>query len=149
MTPTQHPVAIEHLPPFVTAPGETDVLFIVVALIVLLMVIGVGVFYFKLHALPEQLAHKGQKIQFEIVAVLGLLSLFTHNHSFWIAGLLLAIVPLPDFLTPMTSMSRSLDRLAQGSPDVAAPPPPAAPAPVGAHPAPAPAAPDSSAPHGS
>ena len=26
-----HPVAIHHLPPFVTAPGETDVLFVVMA----------------------------------------------------------------------------------------------------------------------
>ena len=43
------------------------------------------------------MAHKSQKLQFEIVAVLGLLALFTHIHLFWIAGLLLALVDLPDF----------------------------------------------------
>jgi hypothetical protein len=44
---------------------------------------------------PEQVAHKGQKDQFEIVAILGLIA--THMHIFWIAGLLLAFIDLPDF----------------------------------------------------
>ena len=123
MTDSLHPVAIHHLPPFVTAPGETDVLFVVMALFVLLAVIGIGLFYFKLHALPEQLAHRGQKIQFQLVAVLGLLALFTHNHAFWIAGLLLALVPLPDFTTPLGSIARSLERLADGVSSTAVPPP--------------------------
>ena len=110
-----HPAAIQHLPPFVTAPGETDVLFVAMAIFVLLAVIGIGLFYFKLHALPEQMAHRGQKVQFEIVAVLALLALFTHNHAFWIAGLLLALIPLPDFTTPLSSIARSLDRIAGGA----------------------------------
>ena len=109
MAEPQHPAAIHHLPPFVTAPGETDTLFVVVAIFVVLAVIGIGVFYFKLHALPEQMAHRGQKVQFEIVAVLALLALFTHNHAFWIAGLLLALVPLPDFTTP-TVLDRRIAR---------------------------------------
>ena len=134
----QHPVAIEHLPPFDTAPGETDVLFIAVTIFVLAAVVGIGVFYFKLHSLPERMAHRGQKIQFEIVAVLGLISLFTHNHAFWIAGLLLAIVPIPDFTTPLQSIATSLERIARGSgeagpaeppaPDRKSPPPPPPPA---------------------
>jgi len=119
-----HPGAIEHLPPFVTAPGETDILFIVMAIFVLFAVIGIGVFYFKLHALPEQMAHSGQKVQFEIVAVLALLALFTHNHAFWIAGLLLALIPLPDFTTPLSSIAGSLERIA-ASTGAAAPTPPA------------------------
>jgi len=110
-----HPAAIHHLPPFVTAPGETDVLFGAVAIFVVLAVIGIGVFYFKLHALPEQMAHRGQKVQFEIVAVLALLALFTHNHAFWIAGLLLALVPLPDFGTPLSSIAGSPERIAANS----------------------------------
>ena len=110
-----HPEAIPHLPVFITAPGETDVLFVVNAIFVLLAVSGLGVFYFKLHALPEQLAHRGQKIQFQLVAVLGLLALFTHNHAFWIAGLLLALMPLPDFTTPLGSIARSLERLADAA----------------------------------
>ncbi len=107
-----NPLAPHHLPFFVTTPGQTDVLFVAVGILVLLAVIGIGVFYFKLHALPEQMAHRGQKIQFEIVAVLALLALFTHNHAFWIAGLLLALVPLPDFTTPLNSMAGSLGRMA-------------------------------------
>jgi len=100
------------------------VLFVVMTMFVLLAVIGIGIFYFKLHALPEQMAHRGQKVQFELVAVLALLALFTHNHAFWIAGLLLALVPLPDFMTPLSSMARSLERIAAG----AEPPPAAVPA---------------------
>lgn len=85
------------------------------AIFVLLAVIGIGVFYFKLHALPEQLAHGGQKVQFQIVAVLALLALFTHNHAFWIAALLLALVPLPDITTPVSSIADSLRRIADSA----------------------------------
>jgi hypothetical protein len=113
-----HPAAIHHLPPFVTAPGETDILLVAMAIFLLIAVVGIGIFYFKLHALPEQMAHRGQKIQFEIVAVLALLALFTHNHAFWIAGLLLALVPLPDFTTPLSSIATSLERIA-GRPEPA------------------------------
>jgi hypothetical protein len=110
-----HPLATEHYPVFLTAPGDTDVLLVAMAIFIVAAVVGIGVFYFKLHSLPEQMAHRGQKVQFEIVAVLGLLSLFTHNHLFWIAGLLLAFVPLPDFSTPLTSMAQSLGKMAGGS----------------------------------
>jgi hypothetical protein len=115
-----HPLATEHFPVFLTAPGDTDVLLVVMAIFMFSAVVGIGVFYFKLHSLPEQMAHRGQKVQFEIVAVLGLLSLFTHNHLFWIAGLLLAFVPLPDFSTPLTSMAQSLGKMAGGSASPAA-----------------------------
>jgi hypothetical protein len=107
-----HPLATDHLPLFLTPPGETDVMLVAMAVFLVAAVIGVGVFYFKLHALPEQMAHRGQKVQLEIVAVLALISLFTHNHIFWIAGLLLAFVPLPDFSTPLTSMAQSLGKMA-------------------------------------
>jgi hypothetical protein len=110
-----HPLATEHFPMFLTAPGETDVLLVAMAIFLVAAVVGIGVFYFRLHSLPEQMAHRGQKVQFEIVAILGLLSLFTHNHLFWIAGLLLAFVPLPDFSTPLTSMAQSLGKMAGGS----------------------------------
>jgi hypothetical protein len=125
MTEQLHPAATHHLPSFVTAPGETDVLFIVTAVFVLIAVIGIGLLYFKIHALPEQMAHRGQKVQFELVAVLALLALFTHNHAFWVAGLLLAFVPLPDFTTPLISMARSLDRIAGSAEPAAAAPVPA------------------------
>ena len=118
-----HPAASHHyLPPFITAPGETDVLFVMMAFLVLFGVIGIGVFYLKLHALPEHVAHRGQKLQLEIVAVLALISLFTHNHLFWIAGLLLALIPLPDFTTPLTSIADSLSRMAGNAAPPAVPP---------------------------
>jgi hypothetical protein len=72
-------------------------------------VIGIGVLFFTLHSLPERMGHK--KLQFEIVAVLGLLSLFTHNHAFWVAGLLLALIDLPDFTTPLKRMASALEKL--------------------------------------
>ena len=135
MSESLNPAATQHLPPFITGPGQTDVLFIVMAVFVLLAVVGIGIFYFKLHALPEQMAHRGQKVQFELVAVLALLALFTHNHLFWIAGLLLALVPLPDFTTPLRSMARSLDRIADGAePAAPAPLPPQAPVTAGEQP---------------
>lgn len=106
-----HPAAIEHLPVFITAPGQTDYLFVAVAIFLLVMVLVIGNLYFQLHALPERMAHKTSKIQLEIVAVLGLISLFTHNHLFWIAGLLLAFIEFPDFSTPLYSIARSLGKL--------------------------------------
>jgi hypothetical protein len=109
MTPAQHPAASQHLPWFVTAPGETDVLYTITTLVVLGVVLGLGVVFFRLHSLPERWGHK--KLQFEIVAILGLLSLFTHVHAFWVAGLLLALIDIPDFQTPLKRMAASLEKL--------------------------------------
>ena len=58
------------------------------------------------------MAHKSQKLQFEIVAVLGLLALFTHQHIFWVAGLLLAVIDLPDFGTPLRRIAGSVEKIA-------------------------------------
>jgi hypothetical protein len=110
-----HPLATHHLPVFITAPGETDVLFNVMTGVVILAVVLIGVLYFKIHALPEHIAHRTTKIQYEIVAVLGLLSLFTHEHIYWIIGLLLALVELPDFSTPLAGMANSLAKMARGT----------------------------------
>lgn len=123
MAQALHPGATHHLPPFVTAPGEGDALLVFTAIFLLLAVIGIGVFYFKLHALPEQLAHRGQKAQFQLVSVLALVALFTHNHAFWIAALLIAVLPLPDFKTPITSIANSLGRIAANSGPAGRPPP--------------------------
>lgn len=87
-----NPAATGHLPAFITLPGESDWLLLATGGFLILAVIGIGVFYLKLHHLPDHLAHTGQKVQFEIVAVLCLIALFTHNHAFWIAALLLALL---------------------------------------------------------
>ena len=111
MDQTIHPAAIEHLPFFITAPGQTDYLFIAVVIFLLLVVLALGNLYFQLHAFPERRAHRASKAQLEIVAVLALISLFTHNHLYWIAGLLLAFIEFPDFSTPLYSIARSLGKL--------------------------------------
>jgi hypothetical protein len=105
----QHPAASHHLPWFLTAPGDSDILFTITTIIVVAAVLTLGVIFFRLHSLPERLGHK--KLQFEIVAVLGLLSLFTHVHAFWVAGLLLALIDLPDFQTPLGRIATSLEKL--------------------------------------
>jgi hypothetical protein len=115
-----HPLAPHHLPGFITAPGETDVLMVAMGIFLIFAVLAVGNLYLQLHTLPERMAHKSQKLQFEIVAVLGLLALFTHIHLFWIAGLLLALIDLPDFGTPLRSIAGSVEKIADGSPGVAA-----------------------------
>lgn len=104
-----HALASDHLPWFLTAPGQSDTLFTFTTLMVIATVLGLGVVFFRLHSLPERLGHK--KLQFEIVAVLGLLSLFTHVHAFWVAGLLLALIDLPDFQTPLKRIATSLEKL--------------------------------------
>lgn len=114
MSNAMNPTAPHHLPVFFSAPDGTDFLFNVMLIVIIVMVLLVAVLYFKLHSLPERIAHKGQKIQFELVAVLALISLFTHNHFFWIAGLLLAFIPIPDFATPLTGMAESLAKMAGG-----------------------------------
>jgi hypothetical protein len=108
-------MAPHHLPGFITAPGDTDVWMVVMGVFLIVAVLAVGNFYLKLHSLPERMAHKSQKLQFEIVAVLGLLALFTHVHLFWIAALLLAMIDLPDFGTPLRSIAGSVEKIA-GSP---------------------------------
>jgi hypothetical protein len=109
MDAAQHPAAGHSIPWFITAPGESDTLFAFATVVVIATILGLGVVFFRLHSLPERLGHK--KLQFEIVAVLGLLSLFTHIHLFWVAGLLLALIDLPDFTGPLKRMARSLERI--------------------------------------
>jgi hypothetical protein len=94
MAQSLHPAASHHLPSFITAPGETDVLLVAMGFILVLAVLGFGILFLRLHTLPERVAHRGHKLQFEIVAVLGLIALFTHMHIFWVAGLLLALIDL-------------------------------------------------------
>ena len=112
MADTMHPAATQHLPSFITAPGETDVLMVVMAAILLLSVLGFGILFLRLHTLPERMAHKGHKIQFEIVAVLGLIALFTHMHIFWVIGLLLALIDIPDFGNALRRIAGSTEKMA-------------------------------------
>ena len=117
MTEPLHPAAPHHLPGFITAPGDTDVLMVGVGIFLIVAVLAVGNLYLRLHSLPERMAHKSQKFQFEIVAVLGLLALFTHNHLFWVIGLFLAMIDLPDFSTPLRRIAGSVEKMAGVPPE--------------------------------
>lgn len=112
-----HPATPHHLPGFITAPGDTDTLMVVIGIILIAAVVMVGNFYLHLHTMPERMAHKSQKFQFEIVAVLGLLALFTHNHLFWVIGLFLAMIDLPDFSTPLRKIAGAVERMAGVAPE--------------------------------
>jgi hypothetical protein len=108
--PELHPEAPHHIHWFITAPGETDGLYVFTTLLVIASIAGLGVLFFTLHSLPERWGHK--KMQFEIVAILGLISLFTHIHLFWVIALILALIDLPDFTTPLKRIARSSEKLA-------------------------------------
>src|SRR3984893_16285576 len=115
-----HPMGPHHLP-FYLAPGSgTDVLMVVMGVFLVASLIWVGTLYLRLHSLPERMAHKSEKLQFEIVAILGLLALFTHIHLFWVAGLLLAMIDIPDFGTPLRSIAESVEKIADTGPDTSA-----------------------------
>lgn len=116
MTETLNPAATHHLPAFITGPGETDWLMVVTAIVLALCILAFGLLFLRLHTLPERLAHKSQKIQFEIVAVLGLLALFTHIHLFWVLGLLLALIDIPDFGSYLGRIAGSVERIADAKP---------------------------------
>ena len=120
MTTSLNPAAPHHLPIFITAPGDTDVLMVVTAIFLLVAVVTFGVVFFRLHTLPERMAHGAHKLQFEIVAVLGLLALFTHNHAFWVAGLFLALIDIPDFPGWLGRIARGVERIAGIKPDAPA-----------------------------
>ncbi len=111
-----HSLAPHQLPVFLPGPDGSDFLFTAVVVVMIVVVIGFGVIYFSLHALPEKIAHGASSTQFQLIGVLALLAMFTHNNAFWIAALLLATVKLPDFTTPLNSISRSLEELKNREP---------------------------------
>jgi len=107
-----HPAATDPTPIFFPGADGSDPVTIGVGIFLIVCVLAVGLLFLRLHTLPERIAHKRQKFQFEIVAVLGLLALFTHIHLFWVAGLILALVELPDLSGVFGSMATSLRDIA-------------------------------------
>ena len=121
MTASPNPIATEHLPFFITAPGDTDVLYNITLVIVIGGIVLTGVVFLTIHSLPERMAHKSKKIQLDLIAVLCLLALLLHQHIFWFAALILAFIDIPDFLTPVTRIATSVETMA-GQETAAAPP---------------------------
>ena len=56
MSEAMRPAVPHYLPSFITAPGETDVLFTGSAIFLVLAVMGIGSLYFWLHSLPERMS---------------------------------------------------------------------------------------------
>jgi len=123
LSTSQHPAAPHTLPVFLPGPDGTDPLMVVTGLILLGAVLAVGLLFLRLHTLPERMAHRGHKLQFEIVAVLGLLALFTGVHLFWVAGLLLALIDIPDLIGPIGRIAGSTERIAGSAERMAGQPP--------------------------
>ncbi|OSP56691.1 hypothetical protein [Pseudoruegeria sp. SK021] len=102
-------LVVDHIPGFITGPGQSDWLFQGVGIFVVLLILVIGHFYLHLHSLPDRLAHRANSTQLQVVGILTLLALFTHNNLFWVAALLLVTIQLPDIVTPLTSIARSLE----------------------------------------
>ena len=115
MVHSMHPLAPPALPFFISSADGTDYLLIAMAIFLVAFVLAIGLLYLRLHALPDHIAHKSQKAQYEIVCVLGLIAMFTHVNAFWVAGLLLAMIDLPDFSTPLRRISGAVDKMADNS----------------------------------
>ena len=101
---------LDYLPFFVTAPGDSDLLFSAVLVFLVLVAIGFGALYFTIQAIPDRLADGASKVQLQIVGILGLLSLFTMNNAFWVAALLLAAIRIPDIVTPLKEIGAEMRR---------------------------------------
>jgi len=119
-----HPLAPEHLPPYIGGPDGSDMLLTVVIWLLVIILMAVGNFYLKLHAMPERLAHRQNNTQLQFITVLAILALFTHNNIFWVAALLLSVVRIPDFSTPINSIAGSLKILADREKDAESRPTP-------------------------
>jgi len=63
--------------------------------------------------MPERMAHKSQKLQFEIVAVLGLAgAVYTQSSLLGDRAVSWPLIDLPDFSTPLRSIAGSVEKIA-------------------------------------
>jgi hypothetical protein len=100
------------MPFFITSPGETDVLFNITLWFVVACIVLTGVVFLTIHSLPERMAHKSKKVLLDLIALLCLLALLTHNHFFWFVAIVLAFIDIPDFLTPVNRIANSMESIA-------------------------------------
>ena len=102
----------EHIPGFL-AGADSDPLMSAMAVVLVVTFLVGGVLYFKLHAVPEHIAHGKNHTQIQLIAILSILAMFTHINALWVAALILAVVEIPDFLTPLKSIANSLQIIAK------------------------------------
>lgn len=119
---TIHPMAPHFIPGFLPDVAGNDPLLSAMAVVLVLAVLGSGTLYFRLHSLPEHMAHGSSPSQLQLVSILALLALFTHNNLFWVAALLLAAVKLPDLLTPLDRIAKALEQSKPPEPEASSQP---------------------------
>lgn len=107
-----HPMATGHIPDYVVAADGSDYLFTFMVFFTVGLILLIGIGYFTLHSLPERMAHESNHSQFQVVGILALIALFTHNNLFWVLAVVVAGFRFPDYLSPMESIAQSLARLA-------------------------------------
>ncbi len=66
MTETIHPAAPAHLPGFLPGADGSDPLFTIVVISIIVILMAVGIFYFRLHSLPEHLAERSNGTQLQL-----------------------------------------------------------------------------------
>ena len=106
-----HPMATGHIPSYVTQADGSDFLFTFMVVFTVVLIILIGVAYFTLHSIPEKIAHESNHPQFQLVGILALLALFTHNGLFWVAAILVAGFQFPDFAAPLRSIADAIRSL--------------------------------------
>jgi hypothetical protein len=111
MTAKPNPLATEHLPFFITAPGEADVLYHVALWFLVFMAVISGIVFFRIQSFPKRMARRGKKVQAELVAVLCLTSLLFTDLYLWFAALLLAHIDIPDYSTPFNRMAAAVEKV--------------------------------------
>ena len=112
--PAIHPLAPHHIPRYVVQADGSDYLFTVMIIFTIVFILLIGLAYFTLHAIPEKMAHEANHPQFQLVGILALLALFTHNNLFWVAAILVAGFQIPDLGGPLRSIADAVRSLAPG-----------------------------------
>ena len=113
-----HPAAPHHLPGYIPGPDGSDPLFTIIVVSMLILFLAAGVIYFKLHSLPEHMGEKANSTQLQLISILAILAIFTHNNAFWVLALLLAAIRIPDYLTPLQTIARSLAKIASDNKEI-------------------------------
>ena len=128
MTPAElHPMATGHIPSYVTQADGSDFLLTFMFVFTVLVIVLIGVGYFTLHSIPEKIAHESNHPQFQLVGILALLALFTHNGLFWVAAILVAGFQFPDVAAPLRAIADAIRSLGNQGNDVPAPAAPSQP----------------------
>ncbi len=117
-----HPMATGHIPSYVTQADGSDFLLTFMFIFTVGVIILIGVGYFTLHSIPEKIAHESNHPQFQLVGILALLALFTHNGLFWIAAILVAGFQFPDIGAPLRAIADAIRSLGPQAQDPATPP---------------------------